>query len=106
MCHTVGRLIGRKMQLRLFTDSRTLFDAIVSFCSTTEKPLLIDIFGLREAYRNGDLARLGWIRTEYNIADGLTKDKKDGPLHSMLRTHRINTPVEQWVEQGPIPNRN
>lgn len=40
----------------------------------TEKRLLIDIFCLREAYRNGDLENLGWILTQLNVADALTKD--------------------------------
>ncbi len=74
LSHTVGKLIGRKVTIRVFTDSRTLFDSVVSLCSMTEKRLLIDIYSLREAYRTGDLAKLGCIRTQYNIADALTKD--------------------------------
>ncbi len=50
----------------------------------TEKRLLIDIAGLREAYSKGDLSNLGWIRSEYNIADALTKEKKESALHRIL----------------------
>ncbi len=68
----------------------------------TEKRLLIDIYCLREAHRNGDLANLDWIRTQHNISDALTKDKKSSALHNVLKTRRIHTPVARWITQGPI----
>ncbi len=40
-------LLSRKMHIRVFTDSRTLFDSIVTLRSMTEKRLLVDIAGLR-----------------------------------------------------------
>ncbi len=72
LSHTVCKLLGRKMKVQVFTDSRTLFDSITSLCSMTEKSLLIDIYCLREAYRNGELANLSLIRTQHNISDALT----------------------------------
>ena len=67
---------------------------------------MIDIFCLREAYRNGDLANLGCIRAQHNIADAQTKDLKSSALNDVLRTHIINTPVQQRVERGPIKNQD
>lgn len=72
----------------------------------TEKRLLIDIAGLREAYRNGDLEKLFCIRSQYNVADAMTKDLKDGSLYQMLRNQRKYKPVEQWVTKGVIPQRD
>ncbi len=50
----------------------------------TEKRLLIDIYCLLEAYRKGELANLGWIRTQHKISDALTKYKKNSALHNAL----------------------
>ncbi len=58
LSRTVGKLIGRNVTSRVFTDSRILFDSVVSQCLMTEKRLLINIYSLREAYRAGDLAKL------------------------------------------------
>lgn len=102
MCNTMRALLGRKVPIRVFTDSRTLFDSVTSVCNMSEKRLLIDIYALREAHKSGDLANIGWIRTKHNLADALTKDMSNSALHSVIKTHRIKTPVEQWVDKGPI----
>jgi hypothetical protein len=56
----VSEILGRKvvMKLKLYTDSHTCWDAVTSLFSTTEKPLLIGLFGIREAYRTGVLEYL------------------------------------------------
>lgn len=74
--NSAGRLLGRKMPVFIYFDSRTLFESIIKRCSMTEKRLLIDIV----AYRNGDLEKLCWIRTQYKIADARTMDSKVGSL--------------------------
>ena len=102
--HTFESILGRKVELRVFTDSRTLFDSIISFCSMTEKRLLIDIACLRQAFRSGELSNLGWIRSGENVADALTKDKSKSALHNVLRSHKLNVKVSQWVSEGMIPD--
>ena len=72
----------------------------------TEKRLLIDIACLRQAYRSGELANLGWIRSEHNIADALTKDRAQSALLSALRTHKTELKVEQWISEGMIPPKS
>lgn len=106
LAYTINALLKRKVKTKLLTDSRTLFDSIIPLCSMTEKRPLMDIFGLREAYRNGDLPNLGWIRTHYNVSNALTKDQEQGALHDVLRDHKINTPVYQWIDKGKIPPRS
>jgi hypothetical protein len=67
-------LLRRPVQLRLFTDSRTLFDSITSMRPMTETQLLLYIVRLRKAYRNGDLASLAWSRTRFIIAEAPIKE--------------------------------
>ena len=103
MAHTVGKLLNRPMKIRVFTDSRTLFDSIVSLCTIAEKRLMIHIFCPREAYRRGKLANLGWIRLQHNFgADVNTKDLKNSALNDVFRSSTIKTPVQQGVEKGPV----
>ena len=100
--HSICKLLGKDVHLRVFTDSKTLFDSIVTLCSMTEKRLLIDIAGLREAYRNGELSNLGWIRSGNNPADALTKDKRESTLHRLLTSKVLDIPIAQWITSGPI----
>ncbi len=57
------------MNIKLLTDSRMLFDSVISLCVMAEKRLLLEIFELREAYRNDEISCSGWIDSKYNIAD-------------------------------------
>ncbi len=72
------------MKIKLLTDSRTRFDSVISLCTTAEKRLLIDVFGLREAYRNGEISNIGWIDSS-NIADPLTKTMNHSSLDDVLK---------------------
>ena len=56
--YTLGDILGRKVELRVFTDSSAVFDAIIPFCSITEKRLIIYIACLCKVYRNDELANL------------------------------------------------
>lgn len=103
--HTVGKIIGRNITVRVITDSCTVYDSVMSLCSMTEKGLLIDIYFLREAHLSGDLGKLGWIWIQLVIADILTKDMKRRAVYSVLCIHRIHTPVGQCTTHGQIPTR-
>ena len=106
MGNTFGKLLNRPMKIRVFTDSRILFDSIVSLSITAEKRLRIDIFCLQEDYCSGESANLGWIRTQHTVADALKKDLKNSALNDVLRSHTRKTPVLQWVEKGHTIRNN
>lgn len=99
IAHTYGILLGVTVWINVYTDSRTLIDAFVTLCCMTEKCLLIDIAGLREPCRRGDIAGFSWIRSRYNLADPLTKYSNDSVLHQVLETRTICMTVEQWIEE-------
>ena len=65
----------------IYTDSRSLYDNLVSLNTTTEKRLLIDLYLLRQAYERREIAEVRWILTEQNPADALTKEK---PMPAMV----------------------
>lgn len=46
----INNILNRQVPLKLFTDSKSLFDGIVGLNFTNEKRLLIDLQMLRQAY--------------------------------------------------------
>lgn len=66
-------MLGRNILLLMVTDSKVLFDFITGNQYTTEKRLMVDIAAVREAYNDGVIENIGFIRREYNAADALTK---------------------------------
>lgn len=90
-------MIQKKIGIRIFTDSKSLFDAITKNSVTTEKSLMIDVQAMREAYERMEVSDLAWIKSEYNPSDALTKVKENAVLNKVLDDNVISRPVEQWV---------
>jgi hypothetical protein len=67
--HDVERMICRSIPIHAFTDSLSLFDVISRSTTTTEKRLMIDITAAKEAYKEGTIDIIGFIRTKFNPAD-------------------------------------
>lgn len=81
----------------MFADSKSLFDAITKRSQISEKRLLIDLATLRDARRRNVMNNIGFIRTEHNIADPLTKDMNKPILDQMLNTGVFAHPTAQWI---------
>ena len=64
----------------IYTDSRSLYNNLVSLNITTEKKLLIDLYLLRQAYKRREITKIRWIATEQNPANALTKEKSTPAL--------------------------
>jgi hypothetical protein len=71
--HQLFEMLGREVPILMHTDSAALFDAITRYKRTTEARLMIDIHAVREAYRRKELHNVALIRSEYNIADAMTR---------------------------------
>ena len=86
----------------IYTDSRSLYDGLVSLNTTTEKRLLIDLHLLRQAYERREIAEVCWIPTEQNPADALTKEKPTPAMSQLLQGTLKLTP-NAWVERLEPP---
>jgi hypothetical protein len=93
------RMLGQHIPLLMLTDSAALFDAITRRKRTSEGRLMLDIYAAGEAYRRGEMDNIALIRTQYNIADAMTKTQGNDALLRVLQTHRIDHPVVQYVLQ-------
>ena len=83
----------------MLTDSLSLFEAIMKAPITAEKRLMIDLATVKDAYEKRYIALVGFIRTEKNLTDSLTKVKPPGILESILATARMDHLIDHWVNR-------
>jgi Reverse transcriptase (RNA-dependent DNA polymerase) len=98
--HDIERMLDRTIPIQVFTDSLSLFDVITRSTTTVEKRLMIDIAAAKEAYKEGTLDTIGFIRTRFNPADAFTKIGRCQALEDILTKGEIDHPIEQWVERA------
>lgn len=103
--HDLQRIFTRDHPLAKLTDSESLFKSIVKSTTTIEKRLMIDFEAARQSYGTQEISDVGWIRSEDNPADGLTKPAPCKALEQLLDTGFVDVPVHQWVVRTPLRNQ-
>lgn len=95
----LNELLNRNVEMEAFVDSRTLFNVVTKNSNTAERRLQIDIFALRESYKNGELKRIGWIKGNENPADVLTKEllSDASPMSLLMKSNRFNVEPVGWA---------
>lgn len=83
--------------LQLFANSKTLFDVISKGTRTSEKRLMLDVVSAGEEFKGGEISNIGFIRSDYNLAGGLTKQMNQAKLKNVLTTGKLSIKVEQWI---------
>ena len=99
MRDTLSEILNIEVVLEAYVDSKSVFDVIAKDGVTTEKRLQIDIYALRQSYKNSELSGIGWIPGDDNIADLLTKFSsyaKSTLLKDMF-DNKINTKMIGWA---------
>lgn len=81
----------------MFTDSASLFQVITKATRTSERRLMIDVEACREAYEKREIADIALIRSEYNLADCMTKIMDPHQLLELLKTNTLHNSVQQCV---------
>lgn len=70
MKHCLTELLGKTLKIEVLKKSETLFHVTIRNLSTAENRFMIDVKAEREAYRNGIIDDIIWIRRKYNrVAD-------------------------------------
>ena len=95
--HDLEEMLRQPLPLMLFTDIKSLFDVITKNTVTTETRLMVAVRALRESYERMEIGNVGWIRSEWNPADALTKVRENQVLNKLLDKGVISHPTEQWV---------
>ena len=97
MRHELRRLIGKEVKMTMLTDSMSLFKVIINSSVFTGKRLMIDISAARQAYERSDIDHIGWIPSDSNIANGLTKLGICETMDAFLRDHMLSTEVKTVI---------
>lgn len=97
--HLIEEVMGTKLEIDRYVDSKTLIDVVSKSAATSEKRVQIDDQSLRECQENGELRTLSHIPGIQNYADDLTKNKvsKKHCLLILMRTNKIDIKVECWA---------
>lgn len=85
----------------MLNHSSSLFKIIIRSTSTTESRLMIGLQTGREALNHRDISEMGWIKSDRNIADGLTKPNKCDAMLNLRRSHRLEDNTPQSVLRDP-----
>ena len=90
-------LLDNKIPVQLLTDSKSLFDVISKGTRTSEKRTMLDIAASREAFRDKVISDIGFVRSNKNLADGLTKEMNQSALRKFLDTGTLVVDPDQWI---------
>ena len=90
-------MTNQPILISMLTDSLSPFDLITI---TTERRLIIDIKVVRDSFQRNELRNIGFIRTENNPADTLTKVKRCPVLDQILTYSTLPRPIEQWIDNS------
>ena len=69
---SLSEIVDADLEVTLYTDNKSLIDAINTTNLTTDKRLRVDLAALREMFEN-DEVKFKWIETKKQLADILTK---------------------------------
>jgi hypothetical protein len=97
-----SEILGRKISISLHPNFQTARDSATCLCSTTDKRLLLDTYGLRESYRTGELQNLCRTDTRFDPSDVLTKISSGDYFAHVLRTNRLDHPIARDIGNGSI----
>ena len=89
--------LNRSKPLHLLIDSKSLFYIIGKNSRTSEKRLMLDTSTTREAYNSEQVSNIGFVRSSYNLADGLTKPRIQQALYDLITPVRHTIHAEQWI---------
>ena len=83
--------IGTKVKIKVFTDSNSLRDSIHSTNLAQNKMVRLTIASIKQLLSEGDVNRILWVPTKFQLADILTK-KGVCPdlLRSMFKAGKLN----------------
>ena len=95
--HDLQLVLNTKIALKMYTDSKQLFDVITRALHTTEKRLMVEIMAAREAYNRHEISNVGLILGDENQADGLTKSRVSVKLNRVLSQGKDLTAAVQWI---------
>lgn len=100
--HDLSNIIQSNLPFSLISDSESLFKVVVESIKRTEKRLMIDLQTCRGSYQEREIDDVVWVKSDNNVADGLTKLRKADLVKHFMRTRTLSVVAYQWVEILPV----
>ena len=100
MKNDICKMTSLDIPIVTLTESLSLLDVITKPKIKSESRLMIDAKVVKDAYQKHELGAIGFIRSEYNPADALTKIKKRDILNKMLKESILSHLIEQWINRS------
>ena len=91
----VEKIVDQKIGIRMFTDSKSLFDKITKSSDTTEKRLMIDIKAKGEEYDLFQISDIGFIRSHNHPVDIFMKMAELTLLPHIVQIRKTYMKMEQ-----------
>ena len=97
----INTILEQSIPLAIYTDSKSLYNSLVSLNTVTEKRLLIDLRVLRESYKYRELVDVFWIPAPQSPANSRTKplSKVNGVLNRLITINRLELMPNAWVDR-------
>lgn len=67
---------------------------------------MVYIQAARKAYQERKIDNVWWLKSNSNLADGLTKLKIVELLKEAMRTGKFQVVADQWIIRPPLTNKN
>lgn len=83
--------------LKLFTDSKSLFDQISKGIETTEKRLMVDVASAKNGFRSKDSSNDVFVLSGANLEDGFTKPMSQSSLSYVVQLSSHTFIPVQWI---------
>ena len=58
---------------------------------------MLDISCARQAFQRNEISDTGYVRSDQNLADGLTKKVKQEAIREVFQTEEWKVEPEQWI---------
>ena len=94
-------ILDRSIPLIIYTNSKSLYNSLVSLNIIIEKRLFINLRVLYELYECREFVDVFWIPALQNPADGMMKPfiKINRALNRLITTNRLELTPNAWVNQ-------
>lgn len=92
------KLLNKHLNIKILTDSEKLFNVIIRNAPTTERRIIIEEKAAGEAYKDGIIDDVIWIRRKYDLANFVTKATILPQLVEMMETRKRTYEIEQSVK--------
>lgn len=85
--------IGKRIPLDMLTDSKSIFNTVITSRRLREIRLMNNIAEIRRAYITTKINNVEWVRSEHNYATPFTRYGKQAMIVSAMESGQRNIPI-------------